>query len=637
MKFIILAPHTNSLTAANNELTMTSPQRNPSKLFAQPATLLDRRADGSMVLRSPHALQAHARCMGEYLQHWAQTTPQQKFLQERDAAGQWQGVTYGVAYEQVKKIAAWLLEQKLSAERPVAILSDNSVEHGLLMMAAMHIGVPVAPISPAYSLMSKDFAKLKNIFSLLQPGVVYVSDHKRFAAALEAVKDLHDAKIIAGVNASGDALPFSATLSGANDVAVDNANAAVTPDTIAKFLFTSGSTGEPKGVINTQRMLCANQQAKSQVWPFLRDTPPVIVDWLPWNHTFGGNHNFNLVLKNGGTLYIDAGRPMPGLFEHTVNNLHDISPTIYFNVPRGYDMLVQALKTDEKLRQSFFKNLQVIFYAAAALPQNLWDALEQLSLDTIGEKVPMVSAWGSTETAPLATDCHFQAEKSGVVGLPVPGTELKLVSNGDKLEIRVRGPNITPGYWKRPELTAKMFDDEGFYLIGDAVRFVDEAMPEKGLLFNGRVSEDFKLSSGTWVNVGMLRVKALAALAPIAQDIVLTGHDSDAIGFLIFANANACRSVCKDLPENATLAQVLSHASVREKVLAGLQTLAREGGGSSTYARRALLMAEPASIDAGEITDKGYINQRAVLVHRAVLVEKLRANVVSQDIIELKI
>ncbi len=616
---------------------MTSPPRNATPLFAQPAVTIDRRADGSIILGSPHVLQNTARCVGEYLEQWAQTAPDRKFLQQRNAQGEWQGVTYGEAREQVHKIAAWLLTQNLSAERPVAILSDNSVEHGLLMLAAMHIGVPVAPISQAYSLMSKDFAKLKNIFSLILPGVIYVSDHKRFAPALNAVQDLHEGKIIAGANASGDALPFTALLKDDNHNAVEQAYTAVTPDSIAKFLFTSGSTGEPKGVINTQRMLCASQQAKSQLWPLLRDTPPVIVDWLPWSHTFGGNHNFNLVLKNGGSLYIDVGRPMPGLFEHTVKNLHDISPTIYFNVPRGYDMLVSALRADETLRKNFFKNLQAIFYAAAALPQNLWEALEQLSLDTTGHKVAMVSAWGSTETAPLATDCHFQAEKSGVIGLPVPGCELKLVPNGDKLEIRVRGPNVTPGYWKRPELTAKMFDDEGYYFIGDAVRFVDEAAPEKGLMFNGRVAEDFKLSSGTWVNVGMLRVKALALLAPIAQDIVLTGHDSDAIGFLIFANANACRGLCTDLPNEATLAQVLSHATVRAKVLNGLQALAREGGGSSTYATRALLMAEPASIDASEMTDKGYINQRAVLNHRATLVTLLQATTAANEIIELKI
>jgi feruloyl-CoA synthase len=614
---------------------MTKPQRVPSQLFAQPAVNVERRSDGSVILRSPYALQTHARCVGEFLQHWAKATPEQKFLQERNKNGERQGVTYAEAYAQVRKIAAWLLTQHLSAERPVAILSDNSVEHGLLMLAAMHIGVPVAPISQAYSLMSKDFAKLKNIFSLIRPGLVYVSDLNRFAPALAAVKDLHDGKIIASANVSGDALPFSAMLSQTADAAVELAFTALTPDTIAKFLFTSGSTGEPKGVINTQRMLCSSQQAKSQLWPFLLDAPPVIVDWLPWSHTFGGNHNFNLVLKNGGTLYIDAGRPMPGLFEHTVKNLHDISPTLYFNVPRGYDMLVAALRADEKLSKSFFKNLQAIFYAAAALPQNLWGALEQLSIETTGEKIAMVSAWGSTETAPLATDCHFQAEKSGVIGLPVPGCELKLLPNGDKLEIRVRGPNVTPGYWKRAELTEKMFDEEGFYLIGDAVRFVDEAAPEKGLMFNGRVAEDFKLSSGTWVNVGMLRVQALAALAPIAQDIVLAGHDSDAIGFLIFANASACRSLCIDLPTDATLAQVLSHSAVREKVINGLHTLACEGGGSSTYATRALLMAEPASIDAGEITDKGYINQRAVLNHRAELVTLLQTKTAAKDVIEL--
>ncbi|MGB9150448.1 MAG: feruloyl-CoA synthase [Burkholderiales bacterium] len=616
---------------------MNEPQLSPADLFAKPAVVVDRREDGSMILRSPQALQNHARCVGEYLEHWANLTPQQKFLQERDAQGHWQGVTYGEAREQVRKIAAWLLRQNLSDDRPIAILSDNSVEHGLLTLAAMHIGVPVAPISQAYSLMSKDFAKLRSIFALLQPGLVYVADYARFSPALSAVKDLHTGTLVAGANAAGDVQTFSRLLSYIDDIAVERAFTAVNPDTIAKFLFTSGSTGEPKGVINTQRMLCASQQAKSQLWPFLRDTPPVIVDWLPWNHTFGANHNFNLVLRNGGTLYIDAGRPMPGLFEQTVKNLRDVSPTLYFNVPRGYDMLVTALRADQVLRHSFFKKLQVIFYAAAALPQNLWDALEHLSLETIGEKVAMVSAWGSTETAPLSTDCHFQAEKSGVIGLPVPGTALKLLRNGDKLEVRVRGANVTPGYWKRPDLTTKMFDEEGFYRIGDAVRFLDDTKPERGLVFDGRVAEDFKLSSGTWVNVGMLRVKALALLAPIAQDIVLTGHDHDTIGFLIFANIAAGRSLCADLPGEATPAQVLAHSAVRDKVSSGLQALQRDGGGTSTYATRALLMAEPASIDAGEITYKGYINQRAVLTHRAELVAILQADPATPEVIELKI
>jgi len=599
--------------------------RDPARLFAPPAVELERRADGTALLRSPQPLKPYARCVGEYLVHWAKTAPDRHFLMERGAGGTWNGVTYRQTLDQARRIAAWLLQRNLSAERPLAILSDNSIEHGLLALAAMHIGVPIMPISPAYALMSKDFGKLKSIFTLTRPGLIFVAEGARYAPALAAVRGLHDAPLVLGTRGptADGALPFSALLESSNDAAVERAFAAVTPDTVAKFLFTSGSTDEPKGVINTQRMLCSNQQAMEQAWPFLRETPPVIVDWLPWNHTFGGNHNFNMILRHGGTLYIDAGRPMPGLFDHTAANLREIAPTLYFNVPRGYDMLVTALRADAALRKNFFSRLQLIFYAAAALPQNLWEALEALSLETLGVKVPMVSSWGLTETAPAVTSCHFQADFSGVIGNPLPGSDVKLVPNGDKLEVRVRGPNVTPGYWKRPELTTKYFDAEGFYITGDAVRFVDPARPERGLLFDGRVSEDFKLSTGTWVSVGALRPRAIAALAPVAQDIVVAGHDRNDVGFLIFPNVPACRRLCPELAPDAPLEQVLAHPNVRAEVAAGMATLKREGSGSSTYATRALLLAEPPSIDASEITDKGYINQRAVLTRRQALVEAL--------------
>jgi feruloyl-CoA synthase len=405
---------------------------------------------------------------------------------------------------------------------------------------------------------------------------------------------------------------------------VERAFQSVGPDTVAKLLFTSGSTDEPKGVINTQRMMCSNQQARAQDWPFLTQSPPVMLDWLPWSHTFGGNHNLNLALRFGGTLYVDGGRPALPLISQTCANIKDVCPTIYFNVPRGYDMLIAAMRNDAELRQRFFSRLQVIFYAAAALPQNLWDALNELAWATVNEQVPLVSAWGSTETAPLVTDCHFQADRAGVIGVPAPGSELKLVRSGDKLEVRIKGPNITPGYWKRPDLTASHFDQEGYYKIGDAVKFVDTAHPERGLLFDGRVAEDFKLDSGTWVNVGMLRIRAVAALAQVAQDIVVTGHDRPAIGFLIIPNPVACRQLCPDLPADAPLETVLSHPKVRASVVAGMNALRTEGGGSSsTCATAALLMAEPLSIDGGEITDKGYVNQRAVLTRRAGLVKLL--------------
>ena len=387
----------------------------------------------------------------------------------------------------------------------------------------MHVGVPAAAISPAYSLVSRDFDKLRSMIRLLDPGAVYVSGTKPFAAALAAIKPLHTAAIVSGDVDGSDAISFRSIAATPESDGVTKAFAAVGPDTIAKFLFTSGSTGTPKAVINTQRMLTSSQQAKAQTWSFLENTDDdlVILDWLPWSHTFGANHNFNLVLRNGGTLYIDGGKPAPGLFATSLANLRSVMPTVYFNVPRGFDMLIAALREDDELRRRFFGEVKFAFYAGAALPQNLWDAMEELSVRTVGRALPMVSAWGSTETSPLATDCHFQAKRSGNIGVPIPGTELKLVRSGDKLEVRVRGPNVTPGYWKAPELTAQAFDADGFYLIGDAVTFADPDRPELGLFFDGRVAEDFKLNSGTWVSVGTLRVAGITALAPLAQDIVV--------------------------------------------------------------------------------------------------------------------
>ena len=614
---------------------MSRIERDPSRLFAAPALDTERRADGGFVLRSSRPLETCARCIGEHLERWARAAPERLFLLECSDDGAWAGVTYGQARQQVRRVAAGLLARGLSHERPVAILADNSVEVGLLTLAAMHVGVPVAPVSPAYSLMSRDFAKLGQILGLVDPGLIYVADLQRFGPALAAVRDLHSGSIVTGcaTDEGADVIAFARLATEADDAAVDRAYAAITPETVAKLLFTSGSTGEPKGVVNTQRMLCVNQQQIAQVWPFLAETPPVIVDWLPWSHTFGGNHNFNLIVSSGGTLYVDEGRPVPPLFGRTVNNLCDVAPTVYFNVPRGYDMLVAALRADDQLRHHFFSRLQVIFYAAAALPQHLWEALDELARETLGEPVVLVSAWGSTETAPLSTSCHFQADKSGVIGLPVPGCELKLVPNGVKLEVRVRGPHVTPGYWRRPDLTASHFDEERFYLIGDAVRFVDPQCAERGLVFDGRVSEDFKLDSGTWVNVGMLRVQAVEALAPVAQDIVIAGQDRSEIGFLVFPNLPACRSLCVDLGADAPATGVLAHAAVRTRIAEGLATLRARGGGTSSYGTRALVLVEPPSIDAGEITDKGYLNQRAVLARRSACVEQLYATAGDPEVI----
>lgn len=585
-----------------------------SALFAPAAVECIAREDGTILLRSPQQLGEYPRRLGEHLEHWASITPDRPFLLERAPSGEWRGVSYAQARGEVLRLAAWLLDRDIAPDCPVAILSDNSVQHGLLALAGMHVGIPVMPVSPAYSLMSRDYLKLRSIIERTRPAVIYVDDPQRYGAALQAIQDRHEATLVTGSN-------FSSLQGSSSRSDVAKAFAAVTPDTIAKLLFTSGSTGEPKGVINTQRMLCASQQAKAQVWPLLAHTPPVVVDWLPWNHTFGGNHNFNLILRNGGTLYIDGGRPAPPLFGETIRNLREIAPTLYFNVPRGFDMLVTTLRSDAALRNKFFSRLQLICYAAAALPQNLWDALIELSVETTGAAVPLVSAWGATETSPLATDCHFQADRSGVVGLPVPGCELKLVPSGGKHEVRVRGVNVTPGYWQRPDLTRSAFDAEGFYCIGDAMRFADPATPSRGLVFDGRVAEDFKLTSGTWVNVGMRRIRAIAALSPVAQDIVITGHDRNEIGLLIFPNIAGCSSLCSDLAADAPLANVLAHPEVRRRVAAGLAELRRENPGSSMHATRALLLRDPPSIDGGEITDKGYINQRAVLLLRRESVE----------------
>jgi feruloyl-CoA synthase len=563
--------------------------------FAPAQVELQKRPDGAMLLRSPQKLGPYSRCVTQWLVDWSDREPGRVFLAERKGDA-WRRISYREAYGAVRRIGEALLERGLNAERPVAILSDNSIDHALLALGAMHVGVPAAPVSPAYSLLSKDFGKLKSIFELVKPGLVFAAEAQKFAPALEAV--------------GAKSTPVAELLETNPGGILEREHLKVGPDTVAKILFTSGSTGMPKGVINTHRMLCANQQMLAQAWPFVQDRPPVLVDWLPWNHTFGGNHNFNMVLRNGGTLYIDGGKPVPGLAETTARNLKELAPTMYFNVPRGYDLLLPFLESDAELRRNFFRELQVVFYAAAALPQNLWDRLVRLARQEKGEgEFAMLSAWGSTETSPLATSVHFQMERPGVIGLPVAGCELKLVPSGGKLEVRVRGTNVTPGYYRRPDLTAAAFDEEGFYRIGDAVKLADARDPAKGIVFDGRVVEDFKLSTGTWVNVGLVRVKLIAAADPIVQDAVITGHDRGEIGALVFLSAAA---------------KEMKPEEIRSRLSAALEKL-KEEGGSSTHPTRLLVLGEPPSIDANEITDKGYVNQRAVLEQRAALVERLYA------------
>jgi feruloyl-CoA synthase len=622
-----------SAEAARSMKASAAPLR-PVKLGPSDV-LIESKPDGTMYARSPHALGAYPSKITERFEHWAKVAPDRVFLARRIADGTWGKLTYAQALAQVRAIAQALLARNLSVERPIVILSGNDIEHGLLALAAMTAGIPYAPISVPYSLMSSDFGKLKSIMQILTPGLVFASDGKMFARAIETAAP-RDIEIAVTTNPpeGRPATLFAELLATTPTAAVDAAHAKVGPDTIAKFLFTSGSTGYPKGVINTQRMICANQSQALAGLRFLADEPPVLVDWLPWNHTFGGNHNFNLVLYNGGTLYIDEGKPLPGAIAATARNLKEIAPNIYFNVPKGFEMLLPHLRTDAELRKTFFSRLKVLFYAGASLQQYAWDELQELSVATCGERIIFLSSTGSTETAPLALACNWDFPAPGNIGLPPPGMELKLVPSEGKLESRLRGPNITPGYWRRPDLTAGAFDDEGFYKIGDAVKFADENDPSQGLLFDGRLAEDFKLLSGTWVSAGSLRARFVDHCAPLVRDAVIAGADRDDIAVLVFPDIEACRKL-SGLTADASPPAVLSNAKLRDEFRDRLDSLARQSTGSSTRICRMVLLEEPPSLDAGEATDKGSINQRAVLNRRAALVEELYATTRSANVIAI--
>jgi feruloyl-CoA synthase len=585
----------------------------------------ERRPDGTVYVRSPHPLADYPAKLTERLEHWAAEAPDRVFFAGREG-GAWRKVTYGEALRLVRAIGTALLERDLSAERPIVILSGNDVDHALLGLAAQYVGVPYAPISPAYSLISSDFGKLRYIFDLLTPGLVFVADGSVFEKALEAVAP-RDVEIVVARNplARRPATLFSELLATQPTAAVDAANDRVGPDTIAKFLFTSGSTGNPKAVINTQRMLCSNQAMILSSFPYLAEEPPVLLDWSPWNHTAGGNHNVGLVLYNGGSFHIDDGKPMPGGIEATVRNLRDVAPNWYFNVPKGYDALIPHLRADRALREKFFSAVKVLFAAGAGLAQHQLKAMQDLAVETCGERVLFSAGFGATETGPFAMVLLWHEERSGNLGVPGQGVEIKLVPNEGKLELRVRSPSVTPGYWRTPELTAKAFDEEGFYKMGDAVKFVDPNDAGKGFWFDGRVTEDFKLNTGTWVSVGPLRAKFIDHFAPYVRDVVIAGLDRDAVGALVFPDIEQCRALAA-LPAAASAQAVMHDPKARATMQALLRSLAKSATGSSNRVARAILMAEPPSIDVGEMTDKGSINQRAVLKNRAALVEALYAD-----------
>ncbi|HEY1364986.1 MAG TPA: feruloyl-CoA synthase [Xanthobacteraceae bacterium] len=583
--------------------------------------LVDRRPDGTIYLRSPHALPPHPGKLTERLEHWAERAPARVFLAQRNGAGAWRTITYAETLDAVRRIGSALATRGLGPQRPVVILSGNDIEHALIGLAAMYVGVPYAPISPAYSLISSDLGKLKAIFDLLTPGLVFATDGGTFRRGIETVVPSATELLVArGPLPGRRTTTLEAWLAAPPTVAAAAAHARVGPDTIAKLLFTSGSTGMPKAVINTQRMWCANQAMILSQLAFFADEPPVILEWSPWHHTAGGNHNFGFVLYNGGTLYIDEGKPLPGAIETTVENLREIATNWYFTVPKGYEALLPYFRADAELRRVFFSRLKVLWFAGAALGQSVYDEMQELALASCGERIMFLTGLGSTETAPMALARMWQSKDSTNMGVPVPGVELKLVPNEDKLEARLRGPNVMPGYWRQPELTAAAFDTEGFYRIGDALKLADPADPGEGLLFDGRIAEDFKLSTGTWVNVGPLRARLLAQLEPYARDVVIAGADRDEIGALIFPDIEACRSLGLDSGAGVSRApRLLVELRTRLAALAGTST------GSSTRVSRAMLLEEPPSLDAGEMTDKGSLNQRAVLARRAGLVAELYA------------
>jgi feruloyl-CoA synthase len=586
------------------------------------------RADGSIVLRSAHALKPYEPSLVALFRSAVERAPDRLFIAERDASGAWAGLTFAQTRRKVDAVAQALLDRGLSPERPVMALSGNAVEHAVLMLACYTAGIPIAPISVAYSLQSQDHSKLKYINELLTPGLVHVSDTGPFAKALAHIT----APVVAGRNSAN--LPgvtlFADLAKTTPGVAVKQAVASIGADTIAKFLFTSGSTSLPKGVINTHGMLTANQQQSVQTWPFMEQEDVVLVDWLPWNHTFGSNYTFNLVMQQAGTLYIDGGKPLPALIGQSVQNLREIAPTIYFNVPAGYGALLPHLENDEAFARNFFSRLRVIFYAGASLPQDMWERLEAVSARTVGERIPMTSAWGTTETSPLATSAHWLLERAGVVGNPCAGVDVKLVPTGNKLEIRVRGPNITPGYWRRPDLTQALFDEEGFYRPGDAVRFADAADPNAGLVFDGRIAEDFKLLNGTWVAVGALRVGALAAASPVLQDAIVTGEGREVVGLVAWLNAAGCKQITG---EDGDLASYARHPKVHAHLRDAFAKWNKVNTGATMRIARLLLLPDMPSIDGNEITDKGYINQRVAQENRAAEVKRLFDGAAHPDVV----
>jgi feruloyl-CoA synthase len=579
------------------------------RLLAPRSTRKTDLGGGAFLLQSPEPLAPYGRCVGEWLEHWARATPDAPAVAEPAVAGSWRRLSWGALRRRVGAVAQALLDLDLAAGKPIVILSDNALDHLVLMLAGMHIGRAVCTVSSAYCRLAQgDFRRIHDVLRTLDPALVYAADVATYAPALAGAGVEAVVVFSEGAERHRGALGFEQLAAVAETPAVMQAFAAITPDTHAKYLLTSGSTGQPKVVINHHRMLCANQQMLAQTLRFLDLEKPILLDWLPWSHTFGGNHNLHLVMRAGGTLYIDDGRPLPGAIEKTIAHLHELQPTLYFNVPRGYEMMLPALEADAVLARRFFERMRMVFYAGSGMPLSTWQRLEAVAAKVRREPVWFATSWGATETAPAITFPSWRLDRPGVIGLPLPGVSLKFVPNAGKLEMRVKGDNVFPGYRNDEAATRDAFDADGYYRIGDAGYLLDEHDPLQGVVFDGRLAEDFKLTSGTWVSVGTLRVKVVSALAPCAQDVVITGHDRSEIGALVFLTEAA---------------RAMPHEQLTTHVREALRALRAEGAGSSQAPTRALLLPDGPNAAAGEITDKGYLNQRLVLARRSAEVETL--------------
>jgi len=580
------------------------------------------RPDGTILLTSDHRLGPVAETTGDWLHRWAEETPDRVFIAERSGAG-WREESYAGTLQKVRALAAALLGRGLNAETPILIMSGNGVDHGLLVLAAQYAGIPAVPVAEQYALIPGAHDRLRHVIEVVRPKLAYAVDAEEYGEAI-ALPELSGMEIVASRPGSSHSVSFDEFLKGDASVDIDAAHASVGPDTVVKILMTSGSTSHPKGVPTTHRMMCVNQTQMADAMPFLRERPPVIVDWLPWNHVFGGSHNFNMMLANGGSLYVDDGKPVKGKFGRTLENLSMVTGTLAFNVPVGFSMLLDALKGDESLRQRFFSELDLVFYAGASLPEDVWQGFEQMALEVTGSIPLMTSSWGLTETAPACLLQHEPVSHSGIVGVPLNDVTVKLIPDDEmRCEVRVKGPNIMAGYFEDPEKTAECFDEEGYFITGDAMRFVDAEDPNKGLRFDGRISEDFKLLTGTWVRAAGLRLELLACLAPLAADVVITGHDRGEIGVLVFPNKEALDSAGHAVRDADG---ALSGDGLATEVRRRLAERAQIASGSSTRVGRALFMAEPASLGDGELTAKGSLNARKILSRRAQLLERLYDN-----------